>query len=81
MPFRPEEIKDFISESIFRLTLKRVPDPAGELVKNGVLNSITLAELAVELEKKFGISFSFMEVNADNFRNQNSILQMVLQKL
>jgi acyl carrier protein len=81
MRFAEREIKDFIAEAIFRLTLKKIADPEEELVKSSVLSSITIAELAVELEKKFGVSLSFMEVNAGNFCNLNQIARLVAQKL
>lgn len=77
---RPEEIEKLIAERIFALTLKKIVSPQEELIESGILNSITLAELAVELEKTFSVSFSFIEVNKENFSSIGKIEQLLRKK-
>ena len=58
MRFTGEEIEKIISEKLFALTHKKISSSDEELIESGILNSITLAELAVDLEKTFSVSFS-----------------------
>ena len=80
MQFSDEKIAELISKKVFELTYKRVSSPDEELVEKGVLTSITMVELAVELEKVFSISISFMEINKENFKSVNTIKNL-LQKI
>jgi len=75
------EIEKIISEKIFGLTLKKISSANEELIDSGTLSSITMVELAVELEKAFSISLSFMEVSKENFRNVAALKRLLLQKL
>ena len=77
MPFSEEKISEIISEKIFELTYKKVSSADEELVDKGILTSITMVELAVELENAFSASISFMEVNKENFRSVNTIKRLI----
>lgn len=81
MQFSEAEIEKTISEKIFGLTYKKVSSEREELIDSGILTSITIAELAVELERAFSVSFSFMEVSKENFRSVYMIKRLVSQKL
>jgi acyl carrier protein len=81
MRFSEEEITTAIIKLIFRLTHKTISSDKEELVESGILNSITIAELAVELEKTFAISVSFMEINKENFADLFAIKKLVQTKL
>jgi acyl carrier protein len=81
MSFIKEEIERIITDAIFELTLKRIRFPEEELIKSGVLTSITVAELAVTLEKVFSISFLFIEIKPENFKNLVTITKLVQAKL
>lgn len=76
-----EEIQLGILEKIFVLTHKKIDSPDEELVDSGILTSITLAELAVELENLFHIRFPFIEVNRENFATPSRICTLVQQKM
>lgn len=80
MQFSEEKIQQIISDKIFELTYKKISSSAEELVDSGILTSITLAELAVELEKELGVSISFMEVTKENFQTVNAIKNLILKK-
>ena len=81
MRFSEEEITAVITKLIFGLTHKTISSDKEELVESGILNSITIAELAVELEKTFSISVSFMEINKENFADLSAIKKLVQTKL
>ncbi len=81
MGFTEADIEKIISEKIYGLTLKKISSNEEELIASGVLSSITVAELAVELEKEFSITFSFIEVNKENFSTLHSLVRSVSKKL
>ena len=75
------EIEALISKKVNALTGKKIASPHDELVASGILTSITMAELAVELEKTFFISLTFMEVCKENFASVATLKTLVLKKL
>ena len=77
MPFSEEKITAIISEKIFELTYKKISSTNEELVDKGILTSITMVELAVELEKAFSVSISFMEVTKENFNSVIAIKNLI----
>jgi len=77
MQLSEEKIAAIISDKLFELTYKRVSSADEELVDKGILTSITMAELAVELERAFSVSISFMDINAANFKSVNSIKKLI----
>ena len=79
MQFSEEKIEQIISERIFELTYKKISSTNEELVDSGILSSITIAELAVALEKEFKLSISFMEVTKENFKSVNAIKTLILK--
>ena len=81
MRFSEEEIASTIKKIIFALTYKNISSEKETLVDSGILSSITIAELAVELENEFSISISFMEINKDNFNTLASIKKLLKNKL
>ncbi|HXU27964.1 MAG TPA: phosphopantetheine-binding protein [Bacteroidia bacterium] len=80
MQFSDEKIEQLISDKIFELTYKKISFTNEELVDSGILSSVSIAELAVELEKEFGLSISFMEVTKENFKTVNAIKTLLLKK-
>jgi acyl carrier protein len=81
MRFTEEEINDNIRKLIYELTFKKISSGNEPLVDSGILSSITVAELAIELERSFSISVSFMEINKENFNTLHAISELVKRKL
>ena len=65
--------------SIESVSLKKV-GLTDSLIKSGILDSITLVDLAVELEKKFDLSIPFTDINENNFETAEKINHYILQK-
>ena len=80
MQFSEEKITQIISEKIFELTYKKISSINEELVDSGILSSITIADLAVALEKEFSAPISFMEVTKENFKSVNAIKNLLLKQ-
>ncbi len=81
MRFSEEEISKIIPEKIFDISYKKISSEEEELVENGILSSITIVELTVELEKIFSVSISFMEINKENFNTVSAIKNLIKKKL
>ena len=81
MLFSEEEIASTIKKLIFGLTYKNISSENETLVESFILSSITITELAVELEKSFSVSISFMEINKENFNTLANIKNLILKKL
>jgi len=81
MHFSEEEIVEIIKKLIFGLTYKTISAENEALVDSGILSSITVAELAVELEKSFSVSISFMEINKENFNTLSTLKKLIQTKL
>jgi len=80
MQLPDEKIEQIISQKIFELTHKKISSQEEELIDSGILTSITLAELAVALEKELAVPISFMEITAGNFKSVDSIKKLILTK-
>lgn len=81
MHLSEEEIAVAITKLIFKHTQKIISSEKEILVESGILNSITIAELAVELETVFSVPISFMEINKENFNTIFSIKKLIKSKL
>ncbi len=65
--------------SIESVSLKKV-GLTDSLIKSGILDSITLVDLAVELEKTFDLSIPFTDINENNFETAEKINHYIFQK-
>ncbi len=81
MHFSDGEIGKIITDKIFAISYKKISSEEEALVESGILSSITVVELAVELEKIFSVSISFMEINKDNFNTMAAIKHLIVKKL
>ncbi len=68
-----------IKKLIKKVTLKNVSHN-DSLISSGILDSMTSVELSVQLEKKFEIQISSIEINKNNFENVSKIFELVLRK-
>lgn len=50
------------------------------LFTSGVLDSLTVVQLIVAIEKKFGIKISSKDINYQSFTTMDSILNLVVSK-
>ena len=66
-----------IIESVRRLFLDHlhveVPDPGTDLVEGGILDSLMLVDLLVQLEQTFDVTVDVEDLTLDNFRTVERI--------
>jgi methoxymalonate biosynthesis acyl carrier protein len=66
--------------AIFAETLRiQVPSDDTDLIDRGLLDSLALVELVVEVEHRFGLSIPFDTLDIDDFRTVNSIGAVIEQ--
>jgi len=72
-------MKDFIITKIDEIAFLTV-SPDEVLWLTGILDSITVVELAVEIENEFNIRIPIEEINEDNFQSVNSLMSYIEEK-
>jgi len=72
-----EDLHTFLISKIEEIAFTKVglTDP---LLSSGVLDSVNVVELSVEIERYLGIQIPFEEINAANFHSIQSISDYVL---
>jgi len=73
-------MKDFLIEIIDEIAFTRV-DLDEKLWETQVLDSITVVELAVEIENEYNIKIPFDEVIVENFETVNLLIDYINKKL
>ena len=48
-----------------------------DLIENGILESLTLVEIVIEIENRMGIKIGIDFINVENFSTLNSIIALV----
>lgn len=69
----------FIIDKIEEIAFSRV-EIEDSLWEAGVLDSITIVELATELEVEYGINIPFDEIITDNFETVSRIINYINRK-
>lgn len=72
-------MKDFLVDKIEEISFERVQEN-DSLWQAGVLDSITIVELAVDLEEEFGIEIPFDEIIEDNFETLALLMAFIKRK-
>jgi D-alanine--poly(phosphoribitol) ligase subunit 2 len=66
---------------IFRNDMNiEISGPDQDLIEEGLLDSLSLVEMLVLLEQKFGIEMSISDIDFDSFRSVRNIAQFVAGK-
>jgi acyl carrier protein len=73
-------MKDFLIEKIDEIAFSTV-EPNDKLWESEILDSITVVELAVEIENEFGIKIPFDEIVVENFETVNLLIDYINRKL
>lgn len=72
-------MEDFLLDKIEEISFTRV-EKTDSLWESRVLDSITIVELAVEIEAEFGIKIPFEEIIVENFETVERIVNFVNKK-
>jgi D-alanine--poly(phosphoribitol) ligase subunit 2 len=55
----------------------KVPSPDTDFIETGMIDSLQLVELLLQLEKRFACCIDIDDIELDNFRTLNSIARLV----
>lgn len=72
-------MKDYLVDKIEEISFERVEEN-DSLWQAGVLDSITIVELAVDIEEEFGIEIPFDEIIEDNFETLGRLMAFIEKK-
>lgn len=72
-------MEDFLIDKVEEISFERV-EVNDSLWQEGVLDSITIVELAVEIENEFNIEIPFDEIIEDNFETVALIMEFIKSK-
>jgi len=70
------KIKDFLSQTIKNYDLQDDED----IFAKGLVNSLFAMQLVMFVEQEFGVSVDNEDLELDNFRSINALLQFVTRK-
>ena len=76
-------MQDLVSEIAAEIRENLVLDagsPNQDLLESGVLDSLTLIELLVRLEDRFGVTIPLAELDIDDLRSIASLAQLVADR-
>ena len=73
----PAQLARHITDVIAEKLLVEVTSSEDDLIASGVLDSLTLVQLLVDLEQRFGITIPLEELEIDDFRSITSITHLV----
>ena len=71
------QMKKQITELITEKLLVEVDSPDHDLLASGVLDSLTLVQLLLDLEQRFGVTIPLEELEIDDFRTVTSLTRLV----
>ena len=77
MEHDPLPLVDEISGLIREKLLMQVSSPEQDLLETGLLDSLTLVQLLLELESRFGVAIPLEELEIDDFRTLTSIARLI----
>ncbi len=72
-------MEDFLLDKIEEISFTRV-EKEDSLWQSRVLDSITIVELAVEVEAEYGIKIPFEEIVEDNFESVDLLVKYIQSK-
>ena len=73
-------MKNFLIETIDEIAFTRV-ELEDKLWESQIIDSITVVELAVEIEEKYGIKIPFDEIVVENFETVSLLIKYINRKI
>ncbi len=77
----PSHVVSEISELMRVRLLLDVKSPEQDLLDSGLLDSLTLVQLLLDLESRFGVVIPLEELELDDFRTLLSIARLIQRRL
>ena len=75
-----QAVRGFLAEDVLTPEEARAIDADADLLRTGILNSLTLANLVVFLEERYGMTVAPAEFELETFRTLRSIAVFVERK-
>ena len=72
-------MEDFLIDKIEEISFTKV-EKGDSLWESRVMDSITIVELAVEIEEEFGITVPFEEIVVENFETVELLMEFISKK-
>ena len=76
----PAQLKNEITGLIKEKLLVELDSPEQDLLASGVLDSLTLVQLLLDLEQRFSVTIPLEDLEIDDFRFVTSIARLVLRR-
>jgi len=73
-------IKDYISKEVVTGSNRPVIDDETKLIESGILDSLSVLQVVMYIEDKFGIQAGPEEIVAENFETVSAMSRYVLSK-
>jgi acyl carrier protein len=73
-------LANFIVKDILKQP-KRVLQPSEALISNGLIDSFSLVDIALFVEKSFGVKIDDTELNADFFDSLEALTTLIKQRI
>lgn len=71
-----QQVRDCLNESVDLRAIKSLDDNKN-LFELGLLDSLSIIQVILNLEKKLNINFKYSDIQIDNFRSINTIASAV----
>jgi len=77
MESNPLQLTTEITGLITEKLLVEVDSPEQDLLTSGILDSLTLVQLLLDLEQRFSVTIPLEELEIDDFRSVSSIARLI----
>ncbi|MEI6313385.1 MAG: phosphopantetheine-binding protein [Syntrophus sp. (in: bacteria)] len=74
-------VKQYIVMEIMHQPEESVLDDEASLIEGGIIDSMSLFELIIFLEEKFGITINEEEVDIENFQTVQALVNFINKKM
>jgi D-alanine--poly(phosphoribitol) ligase subunit 2 len=76
---KPEKLQQYIVEIFAERFDTQLTSEDTDLLETGLVDSIKIIELVLELEQRFGVSFPFEELEIEDFRTVLTLADRIAQ--
>ena len=78
---REEQLQQDITAIFLERFDVRLPAPDADLLDSGLVDSVKIVELVLELEQRFGVTLPFEDLEIEDFRTVQRLAECVARAL